>query len=213
VLFRSLEGNTGEREAFVDGAMVYSTRTAPIGGWRFDEVLSPAPRLVVVGAGHDALPVARLAAELGWDVHVLDWRPANVSAARFPTARRLVAAASELAARLPLEPGVSAVVMAHHLDYDAAALRVLLHDERVSFVGLLGPRHRSAQVLALVEAQAGRLTDAQRAKLRAPVGLDLGAEGPAAIALSIVAEVQAALAGRAGGALSSSRPLERAESA
>lgn len=198
----AIETRTGEREVRVGGALVHSTTTAPLAGVRcFEERIDPSPRLIVVGAGHDAMPVARFADELGWSVDVYDWRPGLLTKDRFPTASRCLASASELSSRLQVEPGVLAVVMAHHLDYDAAALAVLLRDASVSSVGLLGPRHRSAQVLALIESR-GRLTEAQRSRLKAPVGLDLGAEGPAAIALSIIAEAQAALTGRTGVPLS-----------
>jgi xanthine dehydrogenase accessory factor len=200
----SLEGRVGEREVWVDGQLVRSTWSRPKDGVRcFDETVTPAPKLLVVGAGHDAQPVARIAEELGWSVDVYDWRPQLAAAGRFPSATVVCAPGPTLSQRLRLEPGVAAVVMAHHLDYDAAALEVLLRDERVAFVGLLGPRHRSAQVVALVESRGGRLSDAQRAKLRAPVGLDLGAEGPSAIALSILSEVQAAREGRSAQPLSS----------
>jgi xanthine/CO dehydrogenase XdhC/CoxF family maturation factor len=203
-LVTALAGRVGEREVWVDGRLVRSTWRRSKDGVRcFDETVTPSPKLLVVGAGHDAQPVARIAEELGWSVDVYDWRPQLASPGRFPSATVVCAPASTLSQRLRLEPGVAAVVMAHHLDYDAAALEVLLRDERVAFVGLLGPRHRSAQVVALVESRGRRLSDAQRARLRAPVGLDLGSEGPSAIALSILAEVQAALQGRSAQPLSS----------
>lgn len=208
----ALEGRAGAREVRLDGGLVWRSSDAPLEGQRcFEETLTPSPKLVLVGAGHDALPVARLAEELGWSVDVYDWRPGLLTPARFPTAdARVTCPPDDLPARLRIEPGCVAVVMAHHLDYDAAALAVLLRDEGVRCVGLLGPRHRSAQVVALVDAKGPRLTPAHRARLRAPVGLDLGAEGPAAIALSILAEAQAVLSGREGGALSRRTDDERA---
>ena len=198
----AIETRTGEREVRAGGALVFTTATESLDGVRcFEERIDPSARLLVVGAGHDAMPVARFADELGWSVDVYDWRPGLLTTERFPTASLCLASATELSSRFQLEPGVVAVVMAHHIDYDAAALAVLLRDESVASVGLLGPRHRSAQVLALVESR-GRLTEAQRSRLKAPVGLDLGADGPAAIALSIIAEAQASLAGRTGVPLS-----------
>jgi len=199
----AIELRTGEREVRVGGVLVHSTTTASLDGVRcFEERIEPSPRLLVVGAGHDALPVARFADELGWAVDVYDWRPALLTRERFASASLHLTPGPALSSRLQVEAGVLAVVMAHHIDYDASALSVLLRNESVASVGLLGPRHRSAQVLALVEARDGRLTDAQRSRLRAPVGLDLGAEGPAAIALSIIAEAQATAAGRTGAPLS-----------
>ena len=196
------EGGAGDREVWVDGVCVFSKGTL---GERtvFEERVAPSQKFIIVGAGHDALPVARLADELGWSVDVYDWRPGLLTKERFPTANVKCIALDSL--RFEVEPGTLAVVMAHHIDYDARALNLLLRDERVLSVGLLGPRHRSGQVLALVEAKTGRLTEAQRARLKAPVGLDLGAEGPSAIALSILAEAQAVRAGRSGGSLSAER--------
>jgi xanthine/CO dehydrogenase XdhC/CoxF family maturation factor len=203
----ALSGAVGEREVWLDGVVVRSTWTRPREGVRcFDETVGPSPKLLVVGAGHDALPVARVADELGWSVDVYDWRPHLATAERFPSATVISAPVPMLGQRLRVEPGALAVVMAHHLDYDAAALAVLLRDERMAFVGLLGPRHRSAQVVALVEAKGGRLTEAQRARLRSPVGLDLGAEGPSAIALSILAEAHAVLRQRSAQPLSLREP-------
>lgn len=199
----AIEGGAGDREVWVDGVCVFSKGTL---GERtvFEERVAPSQKFIIVGAGHDALPVARLADELGWSVDVYDWRPALLTNERFPTANVKCIALDSL--RFEVEPGTLAVVMAHHIDYDAGALNLLLRDERLLSVGLLGPRHRSGQVLALVEAKTGRLTEAQRARLKAPVGLDLGAEGPSAIALSILAEAQAVRAGRSGVSLSGERP-------
>ncbi len=198
----AIEGGAGDREVWVDGVCVFSKGTL---GERtvFEERVAPSQKFIIVGAGHDALPVARLADELGWSVDVYDWRPGLLTKERFPTANVKCIALDSL--RFEVEPGTLAVVMAHHIDYDAGALNLLLRDERVLSVGLLGPRHRSGQVLALVEAKTGRLTEVQRARLKAPVGLGLGAEGPSAIALSILAEAQAVRAGRSGGSLSAER--------
>ncbi len=169
-----------------------------VGGARWlVETLTPSRRVVLVGAGHDVMPVAALCSAVGWDTHVVDWRPGLVTSARFPSATLTVSGPETLRTRLPLESGMAAVVMAHHLGYDSAALDVLLRDERVRSVGLLGPRHRAAKVLEAVGAR-GPLTEAQRARLRAPVGLELGAEGPQLIALSIVAELQQVFSGASG---------------
>jgi xanthine/CO dehydrogenase XdhC/CoxF family maturation factor len=204
-----VRGRVGEREVRVGDTLIASTLTGPVEvADSFCETLTPAPRLLVVGAGHDARPVARLAAELGWWVDVYDWRQALATAERFPEAHVHLVSGERLGEALTREPGCLAVVMAHHLDYDAAALDVLLRDERVAYVGLLGPRHRSGQVLALLESR-GRLSPAQRTKLRAPVGLDLGAEGPEAIALSVISEVHAVWRGRSAQPLSQAEAVER----
>ena len=126
------------------------------------------------------------------------------SDAPFPGATVRLAPASALEARDEREPGVLAVVVAHHVDSGAAALEGLLADKRVASVGLLGPGPRAAKVLALVGSRR-RLTLPQRGRLRAPMGLDPGAEGPAAIALSVLAEAQATVNGRPAAPLSQPR--------
>ncbi len=174
------------------------SRTLVIGGPegpQVTQVLRPSPRLLVCGAGHDALPVNAMAQALGWDVHVVDWRPAQASAARFPGATVRVMAPKDLP-RLPLEEGCAVVVMSHHLLYDAQVLAAVLASPLPKYVGLLGPRKRTADVLATVPKELSR------ERLRAPVGLKLGGEGPAAVALAVLAEAHAVLFGEDGAPMS-----------
>ncbi len=152
------------------------------------------PALLLAGGGPDARPVAQLANFLGWRVTVADHRSAYTRADLFPPGTKLVACpADELAAKLPLQGYAAAVVMSHHLDADRHYLRTLA-DSRVPYVGLLGPAARREKLLADLGSDAARL----RARLRAPVGLDIGGRTPESIALSIVGEIHATLAGRAG---------------
>lgn len=159
------------------------------------ETLRPSPRLVLCGAGHDALPLHQMAALLGWDVHVVDWRPAQASAARFPGAAVHLLAPDQLA-QLPLEAGCAVVIMSHHLVYDGRLLEAVLRSPLPRYVGVLGPRKRTADLLAMLPK------DLSRERLHAPVGLALGGEGPAAVALAILAEVHAALHGASAAPLS-----------
>jgi len=161
----------------------------------FRETLAPPPSLLIFGAGDDAQPLARLAAQLGWHVTVADPRAAFTTAARFPAARLVVAPAAELAARVAPEPGALAVVMTHHYVHDVPLLRALLTLD-LAYLGLLGPRQRAERILADLARDGFSSSRAQLARLHAPVGLDLGGDHPAAVALSILAEMQAALAGR-----------------
>jgi xanthine/CO dehydrogenase XdhC/CoxF family maturation factor len=154
-----------------------------------------APRVLVCGAGPDVEPVAAWGASLGWHVTVVDHRPAYVDAARFPAARSVRRlAADELARELDLARFDAAVVMSHHLVADGHYLAALAQSP-VPYVGLLGPAARRERLYAEIGPDAAA---ALRPRLRAPVGLDLGGRTPEAIALSIVAEVQAALHGRQG---------------
>ncbi|MCU0757661.1 MAG: XdhC family protein [Steroidobacteraceae bacterium] len=159
-----------------------------------------APRVLVCGAGPDVEPVVAWGAALGWHLTVVDHRPAYVDAARFPAARAVHRlAADELAHALDLGRFDAALVMSHHLVADGHYLAALANAP-VPYVGLLGPAARRERLYAEIGAASAT---ALRPRLRAPVGLDLGGRTPEAIALSIVAEVQAALHGREGAPFSS----------
>jgi xanthine/CO dehydrogenase XdhC/CoxF family maturation factor len=155
----------------------------------------PPVQLLLLGAGPDALPVVELAAFLGWRVTVIDHRSHYAQAGRFPTAARVLDGGPQALDRLlaaPPSTWAAAIIMSHHLTTDLGYLRALAASD-IPYVGLLGPGTRCQRLLAELGADAARLTP----RLRAPIGLDLGAAAPEAIALSIVAEIHAALAGRA----------------
>jgi xanthine dehydrogenase accessory factor len=162
----------------------------------FTETISPPTSLRIFGAGDDAQPLARLAHELGWRVTVADPRAAFATQERFPFAERLfVGAAAELVAKVDPAPDMLAVVMTHHYVHDVPILRALL-SRPLAYLGLLGPKKRAERILADLEKSGMSLDAEQRARLHAPVGLDLGADSPEQVALSILAEMQATLQGR-----------------
>jgi xanthine/CO dehydrogenase XdhC/CoxF family maturation factor len=161
------------------------------GGRRaFIEVLLPPPRLLVCGAGDDARPVVALAATAGFRVAVADHRPAYLTAQRFPDAQRLLQMNPQDAApELPADGDTYAVVKTHSLRRDADWIRRLLATP-VAYIGVLGPRARVGKILAELGAAGDR-------RVFGPVGLDVGADGPEQVGLSIVAELLAVRAGRA----------------
>src|SRR5690606_1498647 len=133
-----------------------------------------------------------------WQVSVFDHRPAYAIADRFPRARRVaLMAATELPRELAANQYAAAVVMSHHLLSDQAYLAALA-DSSIPYVGLLGPAPRRTRLLHEIGDKAARL----RGRLYGPIGLDIGARSPETIALAIVAEIQAFLAGREGGSFS-----------
>jgi xanthine/CO dehydrogenase XdhC/CoxF family maturation factor len=169
-------------------------RVEPTGIELFVVAIAPPPRLLLLGGGPDARPVATLADFLGWRVTVVDHRGAYLEPARFPAATRLVETPADgVSGAVRLDDFSAAIVMSHHLDSDLHYLRALACCA-IPYVGLLGPAARREKLLADLGDSAAAL----RARLRAPVGLDIGGRTPEAIALSIIGEVQAALAGRAG---------------
>ncbi len=164
----------------------------------WDETIAPPTALAIFGAGDDAQPLARFASELGWRVTLADPRPALATAARFPGASaRVVGPADELVARTAPPPDSLAVVMTHHYRHDQPLLRDLL-PLPLAYLGLLGPRARAERILSAIAGEGFAVTEAMRERLRAPVGLDLGADTPQEVALSIMAEMNAVLAGRDG---------------
>lgn len=168
----------------------------------FFEVHEPVPRLLVCGAGHDAIPLVRFAASLGWKAVVADDREAFLNRERFPAAAGFVHVGSlEDAARVAGVDGRTyVVVMSHNYLRDRGYLRSFLGTE-AAYIGMLGPRARLERMLADLREEGVHATDSDLAKVYGPAGLDIGSEGPDQIAWAIVAEVQAIRRGRSGGFL------------
>lgn len=157
----------------------------------------PPVRVLLCGAGPDAVPLARVLAELDWEVVVADHRPAFARADRFPAGCEVTPGRPEsLAGRIDLAQIDAAVIMSHHLEHDATYLRQIAQ-ARPRYLGVLGPRARRGRLQEMAEC-AG-------VPVHGPVGLDIGAELPASIAVSIVAEIHAVLNGRDGGPLTERR--------
>jgi len=152
----------------------------------FVEVLPPPPHLLVCGAGDDAQPLVAYAADAGFRVTVLDHRPALLTPERFPQAARLIPARPDADVSLPPAHRSRAVVMAHSLAIDRGwAQRHLASG--VPYVGMLGPRERTVTILREIGAEG----EIDSGRVFGPVGLDLGADGPRQVAISIVAELLA----------------------
>lgn len=165
----------------------------------FLEVLSPPQSLVVFGAGHDAPPLVRLAKELGWHVTVADSRPAYATTEHFPQADAvLVCPPEEAASRLSVDARTAVVLMTHNYLHDRALLAQWLLAP-LRYLGVLGPKRRTERLLSGLSASA--VSDEALSRLHSPVGLDIGADTPEMIALSIIAGIQAVAAGRPGGFL------------
>ena len=186
------------------GTRLAETRDASVsadGRDVFRETIPAPPALLICGAGDDAQPLLRLAKETGWHVTVADTRPAYVTEKRFPEADRLLCGEiPEIVEQIRVDARTFAVVMTHRFADDAAFLRVLLATA-LRYVGQLGARKRTERLLAKLDAEGFAISPANLARLHAPVGLDLGGSAPESVALSIVAEIQARLAGRTPGNL------------
>lgn len=154
---------------------------------------TPPPAVLICGAGIDAVPVARLATEMGWNCTVVDHRPGFARADRFPAACRIqLLQPAELAETIPLGRVDAAVLMSHNLGHDRAYLSQVV-GAGVAYIGLLGPRARRDRLLGEIGAS--------HVHVHGPAGLDIGAEMPESIALAIVAEIHAFLNRRDGSML------------
>ena len=197
---------TAGREALARGPLRPAAETITLGGDAVEalvETIVPPPALFVCGGGRDALPVVTCARQLGWDTWVWEPRQREATAARFgKLARLLVRGVNELEAAVATAARPVAVVMSHDFSLDAQALRVLLPSPALH-IGVLGPRRRTEKLLADLAPKGTAHGEDPWRRLSAPAGLALGAETPEEIALAIVAEAQAVLAGETAGFLRS----------
>ncbi len=149
--------------------------------------LRPLPRLLVLGAGPDAVPVVALADLLGWRITLVDHRAAYLERPGFAAAdSRVCVPAAEVADPIALLPYAAAIVMSHHLATDRSYLAALATSP-IPYVGLLGPPGRRNRLLQ----ELGDTAKALEGRLHGPAGLDIGADSPESIALSILAEIHA----------------------
>jgi xanthine dehydrogenase accessory factor len=159
----------------------------------FVQFLAPPPQLLICGAGPDAQPVAATARALGWRVSVVDHRPAYAVPADFPGANVKCSDPHLLGSAVDIGKHHAAVVMSHHLSSDATYLRELAHAGAPAYIGLLGPEARRSRLAQ----ELGPLGETLKSRVRGPVGIDIGAVTPEGIALAIVSQIHAWLAGRA----------------
>ncbi len=170
----------------------------------FIEFVQPAIPLFIFGGGYDAIPLARFAKELGWEVTIVDHRPAFASKDRFPGADSFILARpEEVSAKVVPDKRSVVVIMTHNYTHDLELLKALLSSQ-ASYVGLLGPKMRTERLLRNLVQAGIRPTESQLHRLHTPIGIDIGAESPEEIALSILAEIRAVLSKRSGGFLKDS---------
>jgi xanthine dehydrogenase accessory factor len=169
----------------------------------FIETLLPPVPLVVFGAGHDALSVVELARRLGWQTEVFDPQARPASLSRFAMADRVTLSRPEdVRSQVRITPRTLTLLMSHNYSHDLTLLRFLL-DSPARYIGVMGPRKRTERMLSelAVGEDPFRPEETDLARIYSPAGLDIGANAPADIALSIVAEMRAVLDGRRGGML------------
>ena len=209
---------TGSIDPAIDAAVVAEGRsllaagqselrdyTSPAGDWAvFIQSFPPPPRLVIVGAVHTAIPLHRLAKQLGYYVAVVDARSALATPERFPEADWVLTEWPDDALRaLHIDSSTAVVVLTHDPKFDEPALIAALASDAV-YIGAIGSRGTHESRLESLRAQG--VTEEQIARIHAPIGLDIGGKTPAEIALAILAEVIAVRYNRPGGMMRDRAP-------
>lgn len=165
------------------------------------EFIPPPVRLVVVGAGNDAMPVVKAARLMGWDVIVADGRTTHATAARFPEADEIwVGEASLLTAHVPADDRTLFALMTHNYRYDLTVLEAVLQTP-VPYIGVLGPKTKLHRMYDDLAAKGIVLSSDETDRIYGPIGLEIGAETSEDIAVSAVAEMKAVLSGKPGTSL------------
>lgn len=167
----------------------------------FLSFISPPISLVIVGAGNDAIPLQSIAETLGWEVTIVDGRHTYAKIERFSSACQIIVSKPEkVLQQIPIDDKTVFVLMTHNYNYDYAILKALL-GKNIPYIGALGPKKKLDNMINDLKAENIILNEKQKNILYGPVGLELGAETPAEIALSITAEIMSVMNNKKGGSL------------
>jgi xanthine/CO dehydrogenase XdhC/CoxF family maturation factor len=167
----------------------------------FISFITPPISLIIIGAGNDAIPLQTIAETLGWQVTIVDGRHTYAKIERFSTACQIIVSKPEkVLDQIWIDEKTVFVLMTHNYNYDYAMLKALM-GKNVPYVGALGPKKKLDNMIRDLQQEGIHLTESQKEILFGPVGLEIGAETPAEIALSITAEILAVLNEKKGGSL------------
>jgi xanthine/CO dehydrogenase XdhC/CoxF family maturation factor len=164
------------------------------GIYAFVESIAPAIKLNILGAGNDVIPLVKMAAVMGWEITIGDGRSELVNSNRFPEAEELFSGkADEVAELLQQDNRTAVLLMTHNFNYDLAILKALF-PYKLPYFGVLGPKKKLSKLKEQL-LKNGIDIDKKEEAIFGPMGLDIGAESPEEIALSIIAEIKAVIAG------------------
>ncbi len=167
----------------------------------FLELVQAPISLIIVGAGNDAIPLSRIADVLGWDVRVVDGRNSHARPERFEAACQvLVSKPEQVLESVEIDARTVFVLMTHNYNYDKSLLKYLLNRE-LMYIGVLGPKKRLERMLNEYQSEGVDMDLNKLKQVFAPTGLNIGAETPEEIAVSIVAEILSVKNQRPGGKL------------
>ncbi|PWT97570.1 MAG: XshC-Cox1 family protein [Bacteroidetes bacterium] len=163
----------------------------------FVEVIQPVIHLVVFGGNYDVYPLMRIAKELGWKISLIT-NTSKADKTMYNTATEVYS--SKGVAMPDLDDRTAAILMTHDFRSDKLHLQELLNS-KLGYIGMLGPRKRAEKIFSELAEAGIPISEMESKRIFAPCGLDIGANTPEEIALSIVAEIKAHFAGRSGSAL------------
>lgn len=159
----------------------------------FVEYIELPVSLMIIGGGNDAHPLVDIANVLGWEPHVIDGRANYATQDRFASACSIIVAKPEhVLQQIHIDHRTVFVLMTHNYNYDLGMLKALLQIN-TPYIGTLGPKKKLDRMLDELKAEGIIPTTKQLNKIFGPTGLDIGAESPEEIALSIIAEIQTIL--------------------
>lgn len=165
------------------------------------EYISPPVLLVIVGAGNDVQPLAKMASILGWEIIVAEGRATHATKKRFPEAKEiLVVNPEQLAEKIAIDSQTYFTLMTHNYKYDLEVLKQLLK-RNCNYIGILGPKTKLNRMLDELSHEGIIPNEEQLKSIHGPVGLDIGSETSEEIALAIVAEIKAVMSGANGSSL------------
>lgn len=168
----------------------------------FIELVTPPPTLVLVGAGNDAQALSQMAALVGWKIIITDGRPTHANTQRFVSSCQIIVSKpASILDNIQIDKRTVFVLMTHNYQYDLSVLKLLLPKTEIPYIGILGPKVKFSKMLDDLATEGIQPTEEQLSRVYAPVGLDLGTETSAEIALSILAEIQAVLTASSGSRL------------
>ncbi|WP_111669773.1 XdhC family protein [Algoriphagus litoralis] len=156
----------------------------------FFEILKPATRILLFGAGNDTIPLAKMADILGFELILIDGRKNLATPARFPFAKQIIQGpAEEVIDQIQSDLATVALLMTHNFEYEAVVLEKLL-TFMIPYIGILGPKRKTEKLIQRLESKGIQV---HIDNIYAPVGIEIGAETSEEIALSVLAEIKAVL--------------------
>ncbi|WP_420316127.1 XdhC family protein [Ekhidna sp.] len=201
-------GDSSLQEAILkDAATVFEEKRSLFRAYEEDQVthnafieyFPPAVSLIIVGAGNDTQGLALMAETLGWNIYIVDGRPSHASESRFTSSCQIIVAKPEEALQnIPINEQTVFVLMTHNYQYDLSILECILPYEQVPYIGILGPKKKFDRMVNDLKDKGVTITQSQLDRMYAPIGLEIGAETPEEIAISVLAEINAVLNGTKG---------------